>query len=76
MLDCDGGGTYEVVRRMCEWNGDSETGQRAQPRLVASPSAGANLIVIVDRRAGISRKCKRTRSTAGRVQNRQKVEGP
>ena len=49
MIYCDDGGTYEVVRKVCEWNGDSETGQRAQPRLVASSSAGANLIV--DRRA-------------------------
>ena len=49
MIDWYGGGTYEVVRRMCEsGNEDSEAGQRV--RLASWPgwSAGANLIV--DRR--------------------------
>ena len=50
MIDCDGEGTYEVVRRMCEsGNKDSETGQRAHPASWPDSSAGANLIV--DRRA-------------------------
>ena len=50
MIDWYGGGTYEVVRRMCEsGNEDSEAVQRVRPASWLGSSASANLIV--DRRA-------------------------
>ena len=50
MIDCDGEGTYEVVRRTWDsGNEDSRTGQKAHPASWPVWSAGANLIV--DRRA-------------------------
>ena len=50
MIDWYGGGTYEVVRRMCEsGNEDSEAVQRVRPASWPGSSASANLIV--DRRA-------------------------
>ena len=76
-----GGGTYEVVRRMCEsGNEDSEAGHRAHPASWPDSSTGANLIV--DRRALAYpvHKCERTRpgkvGKSGSVQHRRNVEGP
>ena len=83
MIYCDGGGTYEVVRRMCEsgnGNEDSEAGHRARPASWPDSSTGANLIV--DRRALAYpvHKCERTRpgkvGKSGSVQHRGNVEGP
>ena len=47
MIDCDGEGTYEVVRKTCDsGNEDSGTGQRAHTASWPDSSAGANLISI------------------------------
>ena len=81
MIDWYGGGTYEVVRRMCEsGNEDSEAVQRVRPASWPGSSASANLIV--DRRALAYpvHKCERTRpgkvGKSGSVQHRRNVEGP
>ena len=44
MIDCDGEGTYEVVRKTCDsGNEDSGTGQRAHTASWPDSSAGANV---------------------------------